>query len=754
LLQVPGVTDIFRLNDLNAAALGFAATLILANPANAVPAPVVNEAGPVALAQAEDNSVKIGSGAPGDVLFSADSLTHHKELGVIIASGNVEASYDGEVLLADHISYNQKEDTITAKGNITFLQKNGDVLFAEFLEVSTDFARGAGKNIRLVLSDESRAAAAELERTDRRHTVLKRAVYSPCKTCEEDPTKPLVWQLKASEVRHDQKQQRYEYSDARLEFLGVPVFYTPYLTHPDPKKKRETGFLMPSYGNTSALGLFLSTPYYYNIAPEADATISPTYYPQENQLLLAGEYRRNTENGHFEFDASGTYISSGNDKGGTSNNGEEEIRGHVSGAGLFDIDETWRWGFDSTYTSDDTYMRRYDYGTSDTTLENKIFIEGFRQRNYAVANVYNFQDLSDDNADAPTVLLDGRYNHMGAPSKTGGYWSIDSSILSVSRNDSHQTFRLDGKVGWHLPYTAPSGEVYHFSASVLGAGYFTDGASDPDNGSNFNGFTGKAIPQISMEWRYPLAKKHGTVTEIIEPIAALYVAPNTGNNWKVPNEDSGDLQFDISSLFNENRFPGVDRISGGTRVDYGLKWSAQGGSGGSSQLYIGQSYRLQKDDSLPKHSGLEDHFSDIVSKVGISPNKFIDFLYRARFSKEDLAPIQSDLEISGGPDSFRLATDYSFIDSSADSGNYGDREEVGLRLYSQISRFWSFDASAKRRLSAPKGMQNLGTKLTYLDECLQFDLTFNRSYYRDRDIQPNDTIAFRLIFKNLGTFGL
>jgi len=728
--------------------------MILASSANAVPAPVVDDAGPVTLAQAEDNSVHIGPGAPGDVLFSADSLTHHKDLGVIVASGNVEASYNGEVLLADHISYNQKEDTITAKGNITFLQKNGDVLFAEFLEVSTDFARGAGKNIRLVLSDESRAAAAELERVDGRHTILKRVVYSPCKTCEDDPTKPLIWQLKASEVRHDQKQQRYEYSDARLEFLGVPVFYTPYLTHPEPNKKRETGLLMPSYGNTSDLGLFVSAPFYYNIAPEADATITPTYYPQENQLLLAGEYRRNTQKGRFELDASGTYISRDNDRGGTTTNGEEEMRGHVSGKGLFDIDETWRWGFDGTYTSDDTYMRRYDYGTSETTLKNKIFVEGFRQRNYAIANAYNFKDLSDDDADSPNLLLDGRFSHMGTPSSTGSYWSFDSSVLSVSRTDNHQTLRLDGKVGWQLPYTAPSGEVYHLSASILGAGYFTDGASNPEDGENFNGFTGKVFPQISMEWRYPLARKHGTVTEIIEPIAAVYVAPNVGNSWKIPNEDSGDLQFDISSLFNENRYPGIDRISGGTRVDYGLKWSAQGGSGGSSHVYLGQSYRLQKDDSLPKDSGLEDHFSDVVSQVGVSPNKFIDFLYRARFSKEDLAPIQSDVEISGGPESLRLGFDYNFIDSSADSGDYGDREEAGIRLNSQISRFWSFDAFAKRRFSAPSGMQNLGTKLTYLDECLQFDLTFDRGYYRDRDIQPNDTIAFRFVFKNLGTFGL
>lgn len=739
----------------SASVLGIAASAILTTSVSAASGSALEHPNAYSATQTAQTPIDFSSNATGDVLFSADSLTHHKELGVIVASGNVEASYNGEVLMADQISYDQKNDSITAKGNITFLQKNGDVIFADFLEVSTDFARGAGKNIRLILSDDSRAAAAELVRTGNRDTVLKKVVYSPCKPCEEDPTRPLVWQLKAEEVRHDQKQQRFEYKDASLEFFGVPVFYTPYFAHPEPNKKRETGFLAPSYGNESDLGLFVSAPFYYNIAPEADATVTPTYYPKENQLLMAGEYRRNTANGSYELDGSGTYISSDNKEGGTKA-GEEEFRGHIAGKGKFDLDETWRWGFDGTHVSDDTYLRRYNFDSSATALKNQLFIEGFRHKNYAAVTAYNYSDLTNGtgNTDAPSLLLDGRFNHMGTPSKTGAYWSFDSSILSIARSESHETFRLGSKLSWDLPYTAPSGEVYQLTASVLAAGYFTDGTSDPETAENFNGFSGRVIPQVSMEWRYPLARKHGSVTEVLEPIVGVYVAPNIGSNWKIPNEDSGDLQFDISSLFSANKYPGIDQVSGGTHFDYGVKWSAQGASGGSSHIYLGQSYRLRKDASVPVNSGLEENFSDVVGQAGISPNQFIDFLYRARFSQEDLAPIQSDAEISAGPESLRLGVDYRFIDSSADSGNYGDREEVSFSLNSKITQFWSGNAYATRRLSAPKGMQTLGGGLTYLDDCFQFDARFDRSYYRDRDIEPNDTIAFRLTFKNLGALGL
>lgn len=226
----------------SASVLGIAASAILTTSVSAASGSALEHPNAYSATQTAQTPIDFSSNATGDVLFSADSLTHHKELGVIVASGNVEASYNGEVLMADQISYDQKNDSITAKGNITFLQKNGDVIFADFLEVSTDFARGAGKNIRLILSDDSRAAAAELVRTGNRDTVLKKVVYSPCKPCEEDPTRPLVWQLKAEEVRHDQKQQRFEYKDASLEFFGVPVFYTPISPIPNPTKNVKPAF--------------------------------------------------------------------------------------------------------------------------------------------------------------------------------------------------------------------------------------------------------------------------------------------------------------------------------------------------------------------------------------------------------------------------------------------------------------------------------------------------------------------------------
>ena len=706
---------------------------------------------PPSFAQPTDQAAPVRA-APtegdGEILFSSDSLSYEQGENKVIAQGNVEVSHKGEVLLADKIIFERDEKKITASGKISFLQKNGDVLFADSITLSASFMSGAAENIRLIMTDDARAAAALMRREKGRFTILEKAVYSPCKPCEEDSSRPPLWQLKAHEVRHDQKQQRIEYKDAYLEFLGIPIAYTPYLSHPDPTRERESGFLAPNWGNNSDLGAFVAVPYFLNISPSADLTLQPIWYASENQGVLSGKYRQRTTNGEFNFTGSGTQANGNGSSDGVSN----EFRGHLFGDGKFDIDRTWRWGFDLEHASDDTYLKRYDFSGADSTLTSDLYIEGFRNRNYMKAKAYNFENqrYGRDENEVPDFLATAQYNFVGEPTKHGDYWTMDSSLVSLTRQKGTDVQRYHAKGGWNLPATLKTGEIYTFSASADGTLYYVNSQPMPNQSQNFTGATGQIFPQVSLKWQYPLARKHGSITEVFEPIIAGYLAPNVGSRDKIPNEDSQDFQFSDTSLFTGNRYDGVDRFSGGNHVDYGVKWSVHGSSGGSSHAFLGQSYRPRKDNSLPDKSGLEDHFSDIVGRTRVSPNSFIDLLYRFRLAKADLAPKQSDFELGIGPQSLRLNLDYNFIGTDADTGNFGDREEIGVSLSTKLARYWDSRIYANRRLSEPSGMMGTGVSLSYADECFKVDLAFTRSYYEDRDLRQNDTISLRFELKNLG----
>ena len=93
---------------------------------------------------------------PDDVLLTAEQVTYNEELGVVTASGNVELSRGVRVLRADTLSYNRRADLVTASGNVALIEPSGDVLFADYMELTGDLKSGAIAGIRILMTDESR----------------------------------------------------------------------------------------------------------------------------------------------------------------------------------------------------------------------------------------------------------------------------------------------------------------------------------------------------------------------------------------------------------------------------------------------------------------------------------------------------------------------------------------------------------------------------------------------------------------------
>ena len=216
-----------------------------------------------------------------NVVMSADSLTYDEALGVVTAAGNVEISQGQRLLIADAVTYNEFHDVMTASGNVTLMEPTGEVLFADYLELSDELRDGVMRNIRILLNEETRIAANSARRSNGNRTEMNKAVFSPCKLCPLHPEEPPLWQIKAVRIVHDQEARDVAYYDAWLEMFGIPVLYTPYFEHPDPTVKRRSGFLAPSYGSSSTLGVQLTTPYYWNIAPHRDATLKPKFTSDE-----------------------------------------------------------------------------------------------------------------------------------------------------------------------------------------------------------------------------------------------------------------------------------------------------------------------------------------------------------------------------------------------------------------------------------------------------------------------------------------
>jgi LPS-assembly protein len=395
-------------------------------------------------------------------------------------------------------------------------------------------------------------------------------------------------------------------------------------------------------------------------------------------------------------------------------------------------------------------------------LRSRAFVEGFRARNYATATALVYQGLreDDDNDEFPIIAPAVGYSFVGEPdADTGGKFHFDTGLRPLTRIDGRDSVRIGINGGYEFPYIGPIGDVYSLKAQVQAEGYWTDGVQpgsndvNPDN-PNGNDVTGRVLPQLALNWRYPWLQDNVTWQQVVEPIAQIVLAPPTGNPNEIPNEDSLGFEFDDSNIFELNRFPGLDVADSGSRLDYGLSWRGDWGVGSSADAFFGQSFQIiePNQDIFPDNSGVGKNFSDFVGRVQITPFQEFDIMYRFRLDDANLKARRNEVETRFGVPAFNVKLGYLFADNQKISEEFGKREELNFSAGSQLTNNWSISGSHRRNLERDRAL-SWSVGLAYNDECFTFEGVFQRKFFDDREIEPEDSILFRISFKHLGGVG-
>ncbi|HEX3861939.1 MAG TPA: LPS assembly protein LptD [Stellaceae bacterium] len=727
------------------------------------------------------------------IVFQADEVQNDDQLGLTVAKGHVEISQGGEVLLADTVSYNQHTDTITASGHVSLLMPTGEVLFSEFMELRDSMNNAFAQNVRMLLADRSRLAANAARRLNGNRTELRRGVYSPCDLCKEDPTKPPAWQFKAREITDDKQNKLVEFHDATMEIDGVPVFYTPYMSEPEPSVKRASGFLMPSFGNSNTVGFHVALPYYFVLDQDKDLTLSPRFTSKAGELL-AGQYRQRFSNGMLDAIGSINYSNVGS---GSDTATDSKWRGHINASGVWDIDDTYRTGFQIQRVSDQTYLLRFGFGNPLlNAMVSRAYLEGFEPRASTDVNAYVFQPLQPGLGDStqPIVLPVINRDWQSEPDGWGGTWKLNANVLNIVREVGTQTRRVSLGSEWDKSFRDGIGGQYKFSASVRGDAYSVSDLSplsNPDLPSAFfpvNGAppvqhisydfaTGRVFPQLGLTWSYPLARRTEDSTMILEPTAGVYAGPTGGNNHKIPDEDSLGYEFRDSDLFRPDRLAGYDVLDTGQRVDYGLKGGLYYKDGGNYRFLIGQSVRAEANPYLPPASGAAKRVSDVVGRITLSPSSYLDLIYRFRLDKSTLSNRTQEIGLSAGPQNLRLGVNYLLVPPQQQSDVvtnpvtgqtllYGKREQLTFSVTSKLTQYWSLAGTETINLTNSSNLVNgvatpqsnsssLYATLAaiYQDECMSFIGSVTQSGIRSGDVTPGVSVLFSVVFKNLGEIG-
>lgn len=688
------------------------------------------------------------------VLLTADSVTFDEQNDLVTARGNVELSQGARIVKADTITYNRRTKVVTATSNVRLVEPSGEIVFADYAELTDDMRDAFVSNIKMLMTDNGRMVGNEGERRDERLMRINRGVYSPCELCKDNPEHAPLWQIRAVRVVHDREEKQIRYRDAVLELFGIPVAYTPYLSHPDPTVDRRSGFLSPVFGHSSDLGYFLRNYYYFDIAPDQDATVEVTKFGRES-VLVGGEYRQRFEKGTLQLAGS---LIHGDLQSADDTFKREEWRGRIAGRGLFDIDDTWRWGFTGERATDRKFLRRY-YDRRDEVLTSRAFIEGFNGRNYAVANAYSFQDLRyGSTVQQPLVAPDGLYRAFGEPGGLlGGRWSLETGVLSLLRTDGTDTRRFYVQPSWRRDIISSLGFVTTLNASVLASVHHANDYDRPDTTTveNDTSTRYRFFPSADLTVRYPFVRNGENSQQFIEPIGQVRVASNLDNDARVPNEDSLDVEFDESNLFMPNRFTGIDRLEGGTRVTYGVRAGIYGNKQGSATIFVGQSHRFTDQSDYPTGSGLDTQVSDYVGRINLSPANWFDANYGFRLDHDSLSPRRHSLNLSAGIPEFRPYITYTYSNEQIDksAGTQSEVEQATIGFSSRINDYWSLTTAHQQAFYPDPGARTTLAILSYHDECFTFDTVMRRDFTDEQGVDnTGTTVFFRLVFKNIGEF--
>jgi LPS-assembly protein len=692
------------------------------------------------------------------VTFTADEVDYDKDKSLVTATGHVEAWQNGHVMRADKITFDRNTGVAAGTGHVVMLEPDGEVMFADYAEMQNNMNDGILKDMRALLQQNGKLAANGAQRTGGQINEFSKIVYTTCNLCVKDPTKPPLWQIRASSAVQDLEHKKIEYKDATLEMYGIPVAYFPFFSHADPSVKRESGILPPVIGTSSNIGFFYGQPYYQVIDDQSDATFLPMITTEAGPQMDV-EYRRRFNDGSLIANTSIGYVNN-------------SPQGSFVSQGQFNYDDTWRWGFNINRASSTDYVRDFHLVeglTGDQNiLTSQLYIEGFGQGSYTRLDSKFYQGLNDviNTSTLPTVLPRYQYSFFGTPDSLGGRFSLSAGAFNVIRSEGTNTQRASLTMNYERPFTGLLGDQWKITLHGDAAGYnATEFTGLPNYGPYAALDTARALPQMAVDFRWPFARDSGAWgTQLIEPIAQVLVAPQSGDSQlrRIPNEDSLDFEFTDANLFGFNRFTGIDRLDGGMRANVALHGAWYLG-GTTFDGLVGQSYRTSKDDLFPESSGLHDQVSDIVARGTFAPTKWLDLTYRTRLDKNTGATHFSDAMATVGVDKLRVSggyvytnfNPYTYYDQPAPppTGNpyYFPRNEVALGLSSKWGAY-RFTGNVRRDLATNQMVAVAGDAI-YEDECFIFDLRLYRRYTSIDGDSGSTSILFLLTFKTIGQFG-
>lgn len=625
-------------------------------------------------------------------------------------------------------NFDYRDNLINATGqdaSFNLLNKDADFGNADYQFVGRQ-GRGTAENVSV--------------RSEQR--VLKNASFTSCLPGDKS------WSIEAKEMVQHVKEEYAELWHARFKVLGVPIFYSPYLQFPIGDRRR-SGLLIPSAGHSSRDGYFYSQPVYWNIAPNLDATITPTYYsrrgwqisPEFRYLTTLGEGKIATE--YMEKDRLAEWT-------------EKNKRRHlVFWQHNVNFASNWRFSADYTKVSDRRYFSDFDsaFGNSTDGYATQNFKLGYYQPNYNLSvSAKRFQTFDESGSKPYRVFPQIDFHYYQNDIVKNGDFSLFTQ-LSHFENDSREmptAWRLHAEPSVNFPLVNRYGSL-SFETKLYATHYWqksgkTEGAEQVTRSVN------RVLPQVKIDLKTTLQATNNLFdgfSQVLEPrVQYLYrLYKNQGDIGSKRQKslglgyDSALLQQDYFSLFSDRRYSGLDRIAsanqmtvGGTTRFFKESTGEEVFNFSAGQIYYFNPSKI--DESQNSKAGRSSSWS-LESNWKFHPkwNWHGAYQYDTRLNKTALA----NTSLQFKPSKNKVAqlnyryVSRNYIDQNLNSNRYGQNiKQLGAVFGWEVTDNIAVMVSHYRDLALKKGVESqLG--LTYNTCC------WSASFYTARRLVATPT---------------
>ncbi|WP_054178333.1 LPS assembly protein LptD [Trabulsiella odontotermitis] len=502
-----------------------------------------------------------------------------------VFTGNVDVNQGNSRLQADEIQLHQKQAegqvdpvrTVDALGNVHYDDNQvilkGPKAWSNLNTKDTNVWEG---DYQMVGRQGRGTADVMKQRGENRYTILDNGTFTSCLPGSN------TWSVVGSEVIHDREEQVAEIWNARFKLGPVPVFYSPYLQLPVGDKRR-SGFLIPNakYSTTNYFEFYL--PYYWNIAPNFDATITPHYIHKRGNIQWQNEFRYLTQagSGLVEFDylpSDSVYQDEYNAGQHPGEDSKHRWLFYWRHAGV--MDQVWRFNVDYTKVSDSDYFNNFDskYGSSTDGYATQKFSVGYALQNFnATVSTKQFQVFSSSSRSSysaePQLDVNWYQNDVG-PFDTRIYGqavhfvNTQSNMPEATRVHLEPVINLPLSNEWASLNTEAKLMATHYQQSNLET---WNGNSDNIN-NQLDESVSRVLPQFKADGKMVFERDMNWeegYSQTLEPrVQYLYVPYKDQSN--INNYDSSLLQSDYSGLFRDRTYGGLDRIASANQVTTGV----------------------------------------------------------------------------------------------------------------------------------------------------------------------------------------